>query len=298
MSFSSTVKEELSRKISNARHCQIAELAAYYAFCGRIVQKNNDKCEIFFNFENVLVANKCFTLIKKAFTIYIKDNLSHLLCYDESLLQIHVTDGNLSGKMIKALTSPSISERSCCRRAYLRGAYLCGGSITDPGKSYHMEIVCVDEKSAQYIAELFKTFDVDAKLVERGRHFIVYVKDSSKIVLALNVCEAPVALMEYENAIIMKEMRNTVNRQNNCDVANLKKTVSAAQDVISDINSLIGTKEYENLPDNVKEVAMLRIEYPDLSLTELGRMLNPPLGKSGVNHRLRKLSALAKGSKK
>ena len=144
------------------------------------------------------------------------------------------------------------------------------------------------------IIELFETFDVDAKLVERGRYYIVYIKDSNKIVLALNVFEAPVALMEYENTIIMKEMRNSINRQNNCDVANLNKTVSAAQSVISDIKQLMGTAEYENLPDNIKEVAMLRVEYPDASLKELGEMLTPPLGKSGVNHRLRKLSEMAR----
>lgn len=294
MSFSSTVKEELSRKISPARHCQLAELASIIEFCGSFVQKNTENCEIFFNFENVLVANKCFTLLKKAFTIYTEGDFSEFVKLDEETLSLKVTDSELACKIHSALTSVSVAERSCCRRAYLRGAYLCGGSITDPGKSYHLEIVCKNESTAKYISELFATFDVDAKLVERGKYFVVYIKDSSKIVLALNVCEAPVALMEYENAIIMKEMRNSINRQNNCDVANLNKTVSAAQNVISDIKSLIGTADYENLPDSVKEIAMLRIEYPDASLKELGEMLEPPLGKSGVNHRLRKLSEMAK----
>lgn len=294
MSFSSTVKEELSRKISGARHCQIAELASIYSFCGSFIQKNTENSYIFFNFENVLVANKCFTLLKKAFTIYAESGFSQLIEFDEELLTLKVSDEELSEKIYDALTSFSVAERSCCRRAYLRGAYLCGGSITDPGKSYHLEIVCRDDKSADNIKEMFATFDIEAKLVERGKYFVVYIKDSAKIVLALNVCEAPVALMEYENAIIMKEMRNSINRQNNCDVANLNKTVSAAQSVISDIKILMGTAEYENLPDNVKEIAMLRVEYPDASLKELGEMLTPPLGKSGVNHRLRKLSEMAK----
>ena len=294
MSFSSIVKEELSKKISGARHCQIAELAAIYSFCGSFVQKNKENSHIFFNFENVLVANKCFTLMKKAFTIYSGCDFVNQIAYDEKSLTISVNDKELSGKIQDALESFSVTERTCCRRAYLRGAYLCGGSTTDPGKSYHLEIVCKNKKSADKIIELFETFDVDAKLVERGRYYIVYIKDSNKIVLALNVFEAPVALMEYENTIIMKEMRNSINRQNNCDVANLNKTVSAAQSVISDIKQLMGTAEYENLPDNIKEVAMLRVEYPDASLKELGEMLTPPLGKSGVNHRLRKLSEMAR----
>lgn len=294
MSFSSTVKEELSRKISSARHCQLAELAAIYCFCGSFVQKNNENSEIFFNLENVLVANKCFTLLKKAFTIYFGDDYSHNIIFDENLLQIRITKQEFVDKLYNVLTSESVTERGCCRRAYLRGAYLCGGSITDPLKSYHLEIVCRDKESANRILKLFLTFDIDAKLIERGKYQVVYIKDSSTIVLALNVCEAPVALMEYENAIIVKEMRNSINRQNNCDVANLNKTVAAAQDIISDIKYLIGTKEYDDLPENVKEVAMLRVEYPDASLKELGEMLDPPLGKSGVNHRLRKLSAMAR----
>ena len=294
MSFSAIVKEELSRKISGARHCQIAELAAIYSFCGSFVQKNKENSHIFFNFENVLVANKCFTLMKKAFTIYSGCDFVNQITYDEKSLTISVNDKELSDKIHDALESFSVTERSCCRRAYLRGAYLCGGSTTDPGKSYHLEIVCKNKRSADKIIELFETFDVDAKLAERGRYYIVYIKDSNKIVLALNVFEAPVALMEYENTIIMKEMRNSINRQNNCDVANLNKTVSAAQSVISDIKQLMGTAEYENLPDNIKEVAMLRVEYPDASLKELGEMLTPPLGKSGVNHRLRKLSEMAR----
>lgn len=294
MSFSSIVKEELSKKISGARHCQIAELVAIYSFCGSFVQKNKENSYIFFNFENVLVANKCFTLMKKAFTIYSGCDFVNQIAYDEKSLTISVNDKELCEKIQDALESFSVTERTCCRRAYLRGAYLCGGSTTDPGKSYHLEIVCKNKKSADKIIELFETFDVDAKLVERGRYYIVYIKDSNKIVLALNVFEAPVALMEYENTIIMKEMRNSINRQNNCDVANLNKTVSAAQSVISDIKQLMGTAEYENLPDNIKEVAMLRVEYPDASLKELGEMLTPPLGKSGVNHRLRKLSEMAR----
>lgn len=293
MSFSTVVKEELSRKISGARHCQLAEISAIYSFCGSFIQKNDGNNEIFFNFENVLVANKCFTLLKKAFTIYFGEVYSENVKFDEKLLHIRITGQEPVSKIYSAINSGTVTEKSCCKRAYLRGAYLCGGSITDPGKSYHLEIVCKDENTAIHIVSLFNSYGVEAKLAVRGKYHLVYIKDSSMIVLALNVCEAPVALMEFENAIIVKEMRNSINRQNNCDVANLNKTISAAQDIISDIKSLIGTKEYEALPDNVKEIAELRIEYPEASLKELGEMLEPPLGKSGVNHRLRKLSMMA-----
>ena len=156
MSFSSIVKEELSKKISGARHCQIAELAAIYSFCGSFVQKNKENSYIFFNFENVLVANKCFTLMKKAFTIYSGCDFVNQIAYDEKSLTISVNDKELCEKIQDALESFSVTERTCCRRAYLRGAYLCGGSTTDPGKSYHLEIVCKNKKSADKIIDYLR----------------------------------------------------------------------------------------------------------------------------------------------
>ena len=125
------------------------------------------------------------------------------------------------------------------------------------------------------------------------KNYILYIKESSQIVDTLNIIEAPVALMEYENAIILKDMRNSINRRNNCDTANISKTVSAAVKQIEEIQFLLNTEEFKKLPETVKEVARVRLEYPEASLKELGEYLSPPLGKSGVNHRLRKLSEMA-----
>lgn len=293
MSFSSDIKTELSKQISNARHCQIAELSAIFDFCGTFEQKNSDIPRFFLNCENVLVAKKNFTLLKKAFNIYSGDenqdenlsnsiDFSHIVFEGQDALTIH-----------DALDSFIVTQRSCCRRAYLRGACLCSASVSDPEKSYHFEIVCKSEELAEKLKNLLSTFDVDAKITVRGKSYVLYIKESSQIVDTLNIIEAPVALMEYENAIILKDMRNSINRKNNCDTANISKTVSAAVKQIEEIQFLINTEEFKKLPETVKEIARLRLDYPEASLKELGEYLDPPLGKSGVNHRLRKLSELA-----
>lgn len=293
MSFSSEIKKELSKQISNARHCQLSEISAFFEFSGTFVQKNAENSEIILTYENDLVAKKCFTLLKKAFNIYSDiDSFEEILEKEGSAIQFSIK-GNDAEKIYSAITSETVVQKSCCRRAFLRGAFLCTGSVSDPEKSYHLEIVCKDEALACKLKEITATFDIDAKVTTRNKHYILYIKESSQIVEMLNVIEAPVALMEYENAIIYKDMRNSINRRNNCDTANIAKTVSAAVKQIADIESIINTKEYKDLPESVKKIAELRLAYPEASLKELGEYLNPPLGKSGVNHRLRKLSELA-----
>lgn len=295
MSFSSDIKSELSKQISSARHCQLAELAAIFAICGTFVQKNGKNSEIFFNCENDSVTKKCFTLLKKAFNINFGTNSSdeseEFDAYDGSATKFTIY-GDDAEKIYLAISSDTVTQKACCRRAYLRGAFLCSGSVSDPEKSYHLEIVCKDPGFTESLQSVLKTFDIDAKITMRGKNSILYIKESAQIVETLNVIEAPVALMEYENAIIYKDMRNSINRRNNCDTANISKTVSAAVNQIADIELLLGTKEYKELSNSVKEVAELRLQYPEASLKELGELLDPPLGKSGVNHRLRKLSEL------
>ena len=293
MSFSSDVKNELLKQDCNARHCQLAELSAIFEFCGTFVQKKHEKSIIFFNCENDLVGQKTFTLLKKAFNIYsCVDEKEDLWTSEESSQKIFI-EGENALKIYDAVSSHLVTQKTCCKRAYLRGAYLCGGSVSDPGKSYHLEIVCKEKSLASKIKTILNSFDVDAKITMRKEHYIVYIKDSSQIVETLNIVGSPVALMEFENTIILKEMRNSINRRNNCDTANITKTVSAAVRQIEDIKLVMNHPEYKNLPASVKEMAEIRLEYPEASLKELGEYANPPLGKSGVNHRLRKLSELA-----
>lgn len=189
-------------------------------------------------------------------------------------------------------------QQNCCKRAFIRGAFLAAGSMSDPNKAYHFEIVCGTLPQARQLQGIMNSFEVDAKIVARKKNQVVYVKEGEHIVDLLNVMEAHVALMNLENVRIVKEMRNSVNRQVNCETANISKTVNAAVRQIEDIQYIRDKVGLESLPDNLREIALLRLEYPDAALKELGTYLSPPVGKSGVNHRLRKISEMAEEMRK
>ena len=309
MSFSSKVQDELSRQVNPARHCQIAEIAAILSLCGKIKISDQDHFSIEIHTENVAVARKYFTLLKKTFNIgtdvsirrgaYLKRNRTYIVAVREHEDAIRVLQAakllNEYGEVSENLSVVRnvVVQNTCCRRAFIRGAFLASGSISDPEKFYHFEIACVAEPKAEQLRELIATFDIEAKIVRRKKYYVVYIKEGSQIVDILNVMEAPVALMELENIRILKEMRNSVNRQVNCETANINKTVSAAVKQMDDIRYIQAVIGLDGLPDNLREMALVRLERPDATLKELGEALNPPVGKSGVNHRLRKLGILA-----
>ena len=281
MSFSARVKEELSHQLSKARHCQIAELAALIAFEGRIPAAES---------ENRLLMQKYQLLLAELFHIEeihteeeARSVFSTVKMYNDATGEAEPEDA------VKGL----LIQQSCCKRAYIRGAFLAGGSISDPNKSYHFEIVCRSIPQAEQLRDVINSFDMDAKIVARKKYQVVYLKEGSQIVDILNIMEAHVALMNLENVRILKEMRNSVNRKVNCETANISKTVNAAVKQLADIEYIRETAGLSYLPENLKEMALLRLEYPDAPLAELGTYLNPPVGKSGVNHRLRRISEMA-----
>ncbi len=308
MSFSGDVKEELSKHWSPARHCQIAELAALLGLCGTIVITSRDECRVKVHTENKAVARKVFTLVKKTFNIEadisVRRNLqsgnvsySVVVRRHEDALRIlqatKLTDERTDGFGEVRIVNPIVVQQTCCRRAFIRGAFLAAGSMSDPNKSYHFEIVCAAKGMADQLRELMCSFSMDAKTVQRKKTYVVYLKEGSQIVDMLNIMEAHLSLMELENVRILKEMRNTVNRKVNCETANLSKTVSAAVKQIEDITYLQNKIGLEKLPEGLEEVALARLSHPDASLKELGNLLSPPVGKSGVNHRLRKIGDIA-----
>lgn len=287
MSFSGRVKEELAGHYAKARHCNLAELSAIICMCGKFSKDRRGICSFSLNTENFPVARKCFTLMEKTFNIRVdiairrnpvKDSWSyHLYWKGEELLAV----------------KHALVQAVCCKRAYLRGAFIASGSVSDPSKSYHFEIVTVSEAEANHLKDMINDFGMDAKIVSRKKTFVVYLKEGSQIVDILNVMEAHVSLMELENVRIMKEMRNAVNRKVNCETANINKTVSAAVRQMEDIVYIRDTIGFEKLPEGLKDAALTRLAYPDATLKELGDLLETPVGKSGINHRLRKLSEMA-----
>lgn len=283
MSFSSEVKGELAKHISPARHCQLAELAAMMNFCGQYGRDAEGNYALGFQSENEAVRRKGFTLLRKTFNINTDAVIS-----EEQLLAILQKSGSPAGPV-----SHLLIKNACCKRAFLRGAFLSSGSMSDPEKSYHLEFVCTDDGQAKQLQKVLKDFDIEARIIIRKKYHVVYLKDGEGIVELLNVCEAPVSLMKLENLRILKEMRGSVNRRVNCETANISKTVNAASRQIEDIQYIRDCYGLENLPMNLRQMARARLNNPEASLKELGEYLDPPVGKSGVNHRLRKLCELA-----
>ncbi len=184
-------------------------------------------------------------------------------------------------------------KKRCCKRAYIRGAFLGGGSVSDPEKIYHLEIVTHSDSYANSLCSLINEFGLNAKTIERKNNYVVYLKEGEHIVNLLNIIGAHSALLDLENIRIYKDMRNNINRIVNCETANLSKTINAAVRQIENIRYIEDSYGLSNLSPSLREVAELRLNNPDASLRELGEMLNPPIGKSGVNHRLRKLDKIA-----
>ena len=309
MSFSGKIKEELARQWSEARHCQIAELAAIISMCGKVSIDSRENYSIKVRTENVSVARKYFTLLKKTFNIRTDVSIrsginpgrsrTYIVAVREHEEALKVLQAvkliNSQGEIGEnlSLIRNVVLQNACCRRAFIRGAFLAAGSISAPEKFYHFEIVCPTEPKAEQLKNIIATFDIEAKIVPRKKYYVVYIKEGSQIVDILNVMEAPVSLMELENIRIVKEMRGSVNRQVNCETANINKTVSAAVKQIEDIRFIQSVAGLSGLPESLQEMARIRLERPEATLKELGEALEPPVGKSGVNHRLRKLSLVA-----
>lgn len=295
MSFSGTVKEELATHISPARHCQLAELAALLLYNGGVCDGGRHLC---LDTENEAVARKCFTLLKKTFNIETVMRGRQRLVPDDKMerrvIEALYLAEEKDGKIVLTRTVNTLLIKNfCCARAWLRGAFLSVGSMSDPRKSYHLEFVCDEKAQAVQLQAVLLEFQIEARIIGRKKYQVVYLKEGAGIVDLLNVMGAHVSLMELENMRILKEMRNSINRRVNCETANISKTVTAAGRQIEDILLIRDRYGFENLPDNLRQMAEVRLEYPDAALKELGGYLEPVVGKSGVNHRLRRLSEIA-----
>lgn len=309
MSFSGRVKEELGKQVSQARHCQLAEFAALFLLCGKVKRGSRGKISLEIHTENLTVAQKSYMLLKMAFDTSIEIRIrNHSLKSYTPAYYLVIRNQAAAMQILKAVKLLDESEsrwgdfagipyrlvqNTCCKRAYLRGVFMAAGSVTNPKKGYHLEIAVSSARFCRQLQEIVVSFGIEAKIVERKKYYVLYVKEGSLIVDFLNVMEAHLALMEFENIRILKDVRNSVNRQVNCETANINKTVTAAARQIEDIRYIERRKGFRQLNDGLREIAELRLDYPDSSLTELGQMLSKPLGKSGVNHRLRKLSDIA-----
>lgn len=303
------VKNELSRIIPDEEHVKIAELAALVRMSGSLKLMGFNKLSFKVVTENPAIARKVFSLLKSCFGIHVdievrknknlkKNNTySLLVTYEQGandiLEKVGIIEKQGENVFIRSDIPDTIVKDEESKRAYIRGAFLGGGSVSDPEKTYHVELVTLDEELSVYLMNLLNTYDFNAKIVPRKNTYVIYLKESNHISDLFNIMGAHNALFQLEDIKIKKQMRNDVNRIVNCETANLTKTVNAAMRQVESIKYITETVGLEYLPDNLREIAELRIEYDDLSLKELGEMLESPLGKSGVNHRLKKIEEIA-----
>ncbi len=295
MSFSQEVKAELLKHTDTARHCLISSLCAIVNLCG--FYEDTDSCVVIAS-ENQSVVELAAELVEKLFGSkpYLTsfENKPAIVLLEADADNV-LSSCRLSDREDRAEQpiDPLVVASDCCKRAYLRTAFICCGSVTDPEKTYHLEFVNNDYYHALGLKELVAYFGIEAKIIERKNHYVLYLKEGEQIVDMLNLITAHKALMEYENKRILKEVRNNVNRIVNCETANLNKVVSASvkqREAIEYIKEKVG---FSHLSPQLEEVARARLENPDMSLKELGALLNPPVGKSGVNHRLKKICEIA-----
>jgi DNA-binding protein WhiA len=300
------VKEELC-KVAGKPCCQLAELAALL-HGGASLQLARGEKRLIFRAESAVVARRAFTLLKGVFSL--KPQLYAFQRGASGRKGYRVAAAGAGAELVLEATGLvkrkegglalsrrvplSLLRRDCCKRAYLRGAFLAGGYLSDPEKAYHLEFTPGDEGYARSLCLFLIRRGVAAKEITRKETRLVYVKDSEQIVLLLSLMGAHAALLTMESVRVTKEVRNRVNRIVNCEQANIGKIMDAAQRQIAAIESIERNAAFQRLSPALRRMAEMRIEYPDLPLKELGELFSPPIGKSAVNHRLRKLEEIAR----
>lgn len=314
MSFSSKVKNEVCRFKELSKEEAQAELSAIMKVSGTLSLGTNKRLSFRVTTENPAIARHVFKLLKDKFKVHSKlmvkksnsfkkNNIYMVQITEEMgirelLKEVGVLNDNEGIISLDYNVPKDLIKDDETKRAYIRGAFLGGGSISNPEKNYHVEFVTHDNEYADELCKLINEFSLSAKVIQRKGNYVIYIKEGEKIVDLLNIIGAHTSLLELENVRIMKEMRNNVNRLVNCETANLSKTVNAAIRQVESIKLIKSEIGLQRLPKNLRDVAELRLKYPDESLKELGEFLNPVVGKSGINHRLRKIEKIAEELRK
>ena len=303
MSYSSDTKEELCRLEPDSVCCLLSELSGIVSAAGSVILRGGGQRRLSIETENAAVARRAFRLLQEVFDVQPElMTLKRARLGGRSAHRIEVSGDEASfvlegcgiSVMQRRGVPREITVRKCCRMSFLRGVFLASGSVTDPLKEYHLEFVLGDEAFAQALQRLISRFDLDAHLTTRRNMPLVYLKGQGAITDMLSILGAQSARFAMEDAFIRKELRNNANRAVNCDSANAERSVIAASRQAQAIERLIAAKGEQSLPPQLLQTAKLRLMYPEVSLEELGRLCDPPVGKSGVNHRLRRLEQMAK----
>lgn len=288
MSFSGEVKRELEKVEPQARHCRIAELAGLSGSLGLAWDG-----PFTFQTENEQAARKIFTLLQKAYNIETGLSVSARNGGQKQSFRIALEDEIKIRDIHKAVRHPMLLAKDCCKQAFLRGVFIGSGSISAPEKYYHLEVVCAERAFADQVCGVMHDMGLDGKIVPRKKTFVVYIKEADQIVTMLGEMGAGYSLMNLENVRILREMKGSINRRVNCETANIGRTAAMCARQIRDIEYIRDHGGLSQLKPRLLEVAEARLMYREESLGELGKLLAAPIGKSGVNHRLQQISAIA-----
>lgn len=311
MSFSSDAKEEIIHHFPKGNCCLIAELSAVLHLNGAIT--GGIEISLVIHTENPALARRCFQIIKKLFGIsaeitakdYIHFKKGHLYTLtvtgEENTRNILKSCGLMKNEepyitLVRGIDK-RIIKKKCCQRAFIKGTFLAVGSVAKPEKNYHLEFIMPNEEFCNDFRKILAAYELNPKVVMRKENHIIYIKDGEGIVGLLRLIGANNAILNLENVRILKQVRNDVNRAVNCETANLQKTLDASYRQVESIRFIERHAGFDRLSPQLREIAELRMENPEATLQELSDMLSIPIGKSGVNHRLRKLEDIASAMK-
>lgn len=304
MSFASDIKKELST-IESDTCCSVAELVALIRMNG-VLSTSKHQMTLDIQTENAAIARRIYKLIRLMYTHHIellvrkkmtlRKNNVYIVRLVEDVEDILQQLGIITkDKTLAYGRSESFLEKLCCKKAYLRGAFLAGGSINNPEtSSYHLEIFNYVEQHNDFLCNLLNEFQLKARVLKRRNGYIAYIKEAEKITEFLIIIGAHNALFKFEDVRIVRDMRNSVNRLVNCETANLNKTIGAAFRHIENIKYIDETIGLDALPERLQEIAHVRLKHQEATLKELGELIsNGPISKSGVNHRLKRIAKIA-----
>ncbi len=308
MSFSQRVKDELIHRKDEQECCRLAELAALYRLSGRLTIRSGSSRGLRLSCENGGLARKVYSDTRDVFreadvslvvmrrqklrknNIYVL-NIQLPVASKEDFF--HLTGCDMPGVEWVSFVRRRFRKQLCCVKAFLRGAFLATGSLNEPGKGYHLEIICTSSLTAEALLSFMRRIGIRGKISQRKNEFVVYLKESNLIADFLSAIGAHVSLMEFEEFRVIKSMKNNINRVVNCETANLNKVVDASARQLEAIQLIQQTVGFSSLSPDLRHIAEMRLENPEMSLKELGECMVPRLGKSGVNYRLRKIIDIA-----
>ncbi|SUB75271.1 Putative sporulation transcription regulator WhiA [Peptoniphilus indolicus] len=306
MSFSFDVKNELARIKLNDLADIIAELSAYIRMCGAL-QLSGDGIRVRFNTENAAIGRRIFTFLKDFYSKDVevkisqsrqlkKNNIYTIVLEDENACKLLFYDSEfITGEnvFVQSYSPYRVIRWDSAKRAYIRAAFLGAGSISNPEKYYHLEFVSNNEEHANFVSDILNEYCLNSKVIARKEYFITYIKGAEQISDLLSLMGAQRSMLKFEDIRVYKDLNNNVNRLVNMESANLNKIVNNSVKQVIDINLIEEKLGLNSLPESLQQVARLRLEDESLSLKEIGMMLDPKIGKSGVNHRFNKIREIA-----